>query len=120
MIIKLSCGVAESPGRVVSIYSQADTRDFDPEAGKIIALDQTNFAIPSAIQETRECESRDGAKSRRARMRESLGAFLMDSLNLDVLARAVDGSEGRSDNSNTNIIDAGLGRRPSEFFPEAA
>ena len=110
--------MARAAGSAVSGRSLTEVHGFDPPAGKIILFDPASSG--SASHPVGLVAQSDPRSALRIRLRESLEAFLTCGSNRT--ARQTDGGEcdGGGENPRTNIVESGLGRIPSEFYPEAA
>ena len=121
MIIQLSCSMARTAGSAASGRSPAEDHGFDPPAGKIILFDPASSESSGHPGgSAARYEPWLDAKALRMRLRETLEAFLTGGSNRTAWPTADGEFDGGGENPRTNIVESGLGRRPSEFFPEAA
>lgn len=113
MVIKLNRPEASAPALDRSGRPSVDGDGCNPRSAKIVALD--------ADRERRsEVEGRSDSQTLRFHLGDQLEAMLARSLNL-IVSRAVEAKAREcADAPHANVIESGLSRRPSEFFPEAA
>ncbi len=96
--------------------------DFSPAESKVIPLFPSKSGAPHRHYPDELTPEKAYIAETRAKLFREASPFLVsaaDELDFSVLARALEAEDDRFERIE-NIIDSGLGRVPSEFFPEAA
>ena len=115
MIIKLSLAAPAAAA------SSVEVQEVNPPEDKIVVFDPKRSYPENAVRGlVRRFGSEMESPTLRSRLERRLGEWLEGGFSMTAARTSVSQSSEGSAQSHSNIIESGLSRGSSEFFPEAA